>query len=136
MLDEDAQEDLRANRNLGIYKGALFENIVAEALVKAGQRLYYWRRNESPLEEEFFVRCADSLVPVEVKAGNNRSKSLRELIDSPRYPDIRWGIKFADANVGCSRKVLTLPWFCAFLLPRMLRSMRTQPNAVRGNVPG
>jgi predicted AAA+ superfamily ATPase len=134
MLDEDAQEDLRANRNLGIYKGAIFENIVAEALVKAGQRLYYWRRDESPLEEEFFVRCGDSLVPVEVKAGNSRSKSLRELIDSPRYADIRWGIKFADANVGYSREVLTLPWFCAFLLPRMLKALRPQPESVCGSV--
>ena len=124
MLDEDAQEDLRANRNLGIYKGAVFENIVAEALAKAGQGLYYWRRSESPLEEEFFVRCGDNLVPVEVKAGNSRARSLRELIDSERYADIRWGVKFADANVGFSRDVLTLPWFCAFLLPRMLRETR------------
>lgn len=124
MLDEDAQEDLRTNRNLGIYKGAVFENIVAEALVKAGQGLYYWRRGESPLEEEFFVRCGDDLVPIEVKAGNGRSRSLRELIDSQRYADIGWGIKFADANVGFVRQVLTLPWFCAFLLPRMLKRMR------------
>ena len=127
MLDEDAQDDLRTNRNLGIYKGAVFENIVAEAFTKAGLGLYYWRRGESPLEEEFFVRCGADLVPVEVKAGNSRSKSLRELIDSPRYHDIRWGIKFADANVGFSNDILTLPWFCAFLMPRMLRKRRGVP---------
>ena len=124
MLDEDAQDDLRTNRNLGIYKGAVFENIVAEAFAKAGLGLYYWRRGDSPLEEEFFVRCGEDLVPVEVKAGNSRSKSLRELIDSPRYHDIRWGIKFADANIGFDRDILTLPWFCAFLLPRMLKARR------------
>ena len=49
MLDENAQNDLRANRNLGIYIGALFENIVAEAFAKSGLDLYYWRRNESSL---------------------------------------------------------------------------------------
>lgn len=124
MLDEDAQDDLRTNRNLGIYKGAIFENIVAEAFAKAGLGLYYWRRDESPLEEEFFVRCGDDLVPVEVKAGNSRSKSLRELIDSPRYHDIKWGIKFADANIGHSNNILTLPWFCAFLMPKMLKKRR------------
>ena len=129
MLDEEAQEDLRINRNLGIYKGAIYENIVAEALTKAGLRLYYWRRDESPLEEEFFVRCGDSLVPVEVKAGNSRSKSLRELIDSRRYADIKWGVKFADANVGFSREVLTLPWFCAFLMPRMFREFSTTSHS-------
>ena len=120
MLDENAQNDLRANRNLGIYKGALFENIVAEAFAKSGLDLYYWRRDDSPLEEEFFVRCEDDLVPVEVKSGNGRSKSLRELIDSARYADVRWGVKFADANIGFARDILTLPWFCAFLLRRML----------------
>lgn len=130
MLDEDAQDDLRTNRNLGIYKGAIFENIVAEALVKSGLGLYYWRRDESPLEEEFFVRCADCLVPVEVKSGNSRSKSLRELIDSNKYPDVRWGIKFADANIGYTREVLTLPWFTAFLLPRMLKRLRREVLAV------
>lgn len=124
MLDEDAQDDLRVNRNLGIYKGALYENIVAEAFSKAGLCLYYWRRNDSPLEEEFFVRSGDDLVPVEVKAGTGRSKSLRELIDSERYADIRWGIKFADANIGYDRNVLTMPWFCAFLMSRMLKVLR------------
>lgn len=130
MLDEDAQDDLRTNRNLGIYKGAIFENIVAEALVKSGLGLYYWRRDESPLEEEFFVRCADCLVPVEVKSANSRSKSLRELIDSNKYPDVRWGIKFADANIGYVREVLTLPWFTAFLLPRMLKRLRGERERV------
>ena len=41
MLDEEAQEDLRTNKNLGVYKGALYENVVGEALVKAGYKLYY-----------------------------------------------------------------------------------------------
>lgn len=126
MLDEDAQSDLRVNRNLGIYKGALYENIVAEAFAKAGLGLYYWRRSDSPLEEEFFVRCGEDLVPVEVKAGKGRSKSLRELIDSNRYADIHWGVKFADSNIGFERDVLTMPWFCAFLMPRMLKAKRAR----------
>ena len=35
-LDEEAQEDLRVNKNLAVYKGALYENFVAEAFVKQG----------------------------------------------------------------------------------------------------
>ena len=102
------------------------ENIVAEAFAKAGLGLYYWRRSDSPLEEEFFVRCGEDLVPVEVKAGKGRSKSLRELIDSNRYADIHWGVKFADSNIGFERDVLTMPWFCAFLMPRMLKAKRAR----------
>lgn len=77
MLDEEAQEDLRANRNLGVYKGALYENMVGEALVKSGCSLYYYKREDSTLEEDFFVRTAGELLPVEVKAKNGRAKSLR-----------------------------------------------------------
>lgn len=47
MLDEEAQEDLRANKNLGVYKGALYENIVSEALVKSGYGLYYYKKEDS-----------------------------------------------------------------------------------------
>ena len=97
---------------------------VQAAPAKAGLGLYYWRRDDSPLEEEFFVRRGEDLVPVEVKAGNSRSKSLRELIDSPRYHDVRWGVKFADANIGFANDILTLPWFCAFLMPKMLKALR------------
>jgi len=73
------------------------------------------------LEEDFFVRDEESLIPLEVKGGSNRSKSLRELVDSPKYPQVRWGIKLADANIGFADNVLTMPWFCAFLIPRMLK---------------
>lgn len=120
MLDEEAQEDLRANKNLGVYKGALFENVVGEALVKAGYKLYYYKREDSTLEQDFFVRTADSLIPVEVKAKNGNAKSMRTLIGSEKYSDIHCGIKFTGGNVGYSDSVYTFPYFCAFLLKRYL----------------
>ena len=120
MLDKEACEDVRVNRNLGIYKGGLYENIVAEALTKSGRSLYYWKRDSSPLEMDFFVRDASSIIPLEVKGGNDTAQSLRELINSPKYPGITWGIKLADANIGYENNILTMPWFCAFLLDAML----------------
>lgn len=120
MLDEESQDDLRANKNLGVYKGALYENIVGEALAKSGYDLYYYKREDSILEEDFFVRTAENLIPVEVKATNGRSKSLRTLINSERYPDIKYGIKFTGGNIGYSDDIYTFPYFCAFLLKRYL----------------
>lgn len=120
MLDEEAVNDLRQNQNLGIYKGALYENFAAEAFTKAGYNLYYYRSEDSSLEEDFFVRTTDSLIPIEIKAGNNISKSLRTLITSDRYPDIHQGIKFARANIGFSDALITFPYFCCFLLKRYL----------------
>ena len=119
-LDEEAQEDLRANKNLGVYKGALYENFVAEAFIKQGLGLYYYKKESATLEEDFFVRTKDALVPVEVKANNNRSKSLRKLISSDSYSDIHWGIKLADSNVGIKDGICTFPYFCTFLLKKYL----------------
>ena len=122
MLDEEAQEDLRSNKNLGVYKGALYENIVGEALVKSGYELYYYKREDSTLEEDFFVRTASELVPIEVKATNGKAKSLRTLINSGKYADIRYGIKFTGGNIGYCDKVYTFPYFCAFLLKRYMKA--------------
>jgi predicted AAA+ superfamily ATPase len=120
-LDEEAQEDLRANKNLGVYKGALYENFVAEAFVKQGLGLYYYKKENATLEEDFFVRTKDELIPVEVKANRNRSKSLRQLISGDSYRDIHWGIKLADSNIGIEDGIYTFPYFCTFLLKRYLR---------------
>ena len=121
-LDDESQRDFRMNRNLGTYKGGLFENIVGEALIKSGAPLVYYKREDSTLEMDFFLRDAEHLVPVEVKAGSAKAKSLRTMVDSEHYPDIKWGIKLADGNVGFSNGILTLPQWSAFLLKRLLSS--------------
>lgn len=123
-LDEEAQEDLRANKNLGVYKGALYENIVAEALVKSGYELYYYKREDSTLEEDFFVRTASELIPVEVKAKSGKAKSMRTLMESDRYPEIVHGIKLSGENIGYSEGVYTFPYFCTFLLRRYLKEKK------------
>ena len=74
-LDEEAQEDLRANKNLGTYKGAIYENIVGDMMVKQGYDLYYYHSDKPALEMDFFVRDAGSLIPVEVKATDGATAS-------------------------------------------------------------
>ncbi len=120
MLDDEAQDDLRSNRNLGVYKGALYENMVGEALAKSGLGLYYYKREDSTLEEDFFVRTKNSLLPLEVKARRGTSKSLATLIAQEKYPDIRYGLKASAGNIGFSDNILTFPYFCVFLLKRFL----------------
>ena len=121
MLDDEAQEDLRTNKNLGVYKGALYENIAGEALSKSGYGLYYYKRDDSTLEEDFFVRTASELIPVEVKSNGGRSKSLRTLINSDKYKDIHYGIKLTGGNIGYADNIFTFPYFCTFLLKQYLR---------------
>lgn len=120
-LDDEAQEDLRVNKNLGVYKGALYENFVAEAFVKQGIGLYYYKKENSTLEEDFFVRSKNELIPVEVKAGNLRSESLSSLIKNDNYSDIKRGIKLGDCNIGCTNDIYTFPYFCTFMIKEYLR---------------
>ena len=120
-LDEEAQEDLRVNKNLGVYKGALYENFVAEAFVKQGLGLFYYKKDNSTLEEDFFVRSKNELIPVEVKSNNDSSKSLTALIKNDRYADIKHGIKLGDFNVGFANNIYTFPYFCAFMLKAYLQ---------------
>ena len=119
-LDEEAQEDLRANRNLGTYKGAIYENIVGDILVKQGYRLFYYHSDRPALEMDFFIRDADSLIPVEVKANDGATASLNRLLNDDKYNDVKYGIKLGYRNIGFNGKFYTFPYFLTFLLRRFV----------------
>lgn len=119
-LDEEAQEDLRANRNLGTYKGAIYENIVGDMLVKQGYRLFYYHSDRPALEMDFFIRDADSLIPVEVKANGGATPSLNRLLNDDKYNDVKYGIKLGYRNIGFNGKFYTFPYFLTFLLRRFV----------------
>ena len=121
-LDEEAQDDLRTNKNFGTYKGAIYENIVGEMLIKSGYgQLYYYKHDNPAIEMDFFVRDSDSLIPVEVKAKDGATASLNNLIKWDSYPDVRYGIKFGYKNLGWNGSFYTFPYFLAFLLKRFLK---------------
>lgn len=119
-LDEEAQEDLRANKNLGTYKGAIYENIVGDMLVKQGYRLFYYHSDKPALEMDFFIRNADSLIPVEVKANDGATASLNRLLTDDKYNDVKYGIKLGYRNIGFNGKFYTFPYFLTFLLKRFV----------------
>lgn len=119
-LDEEAQEDLRANKNLGTYKGAIYENIVGDMLVKQGYRLFYYHSDRPALEMDFFIRNADSLIPVEVKANDGATASLNRLLNDDKYNDVKYGIKLGYRNIGFNGKFYTFPYFLTFLLKRFV----------------
>lgn len=125
-LDEEVQEDLRFNKNFNTYKGAIYENIVGEMLVKQGYSLFFYRNDKGTLEMDFFVRDANSLIPIEVKAGDNSTVSLNTLINDASYEDIHYGIKFGNKNVGFNGKFYTFPYFLTFLLKRFLKEKDRQ----------
>lgn len=120
-LDNEAQEDLRYNKNFNTYKGAIYENVVGDMLVKQGYKLYFYKNEKGTIEMDFFIRDKDSLIPIEVKANDNATVSLNNLIDNEKYKDIKYGIKLCNKNIGFNGKFYTFPYFLTFLLKRYLK---------------
>lgn len=123
-LDEEVQEDLRKNQNFNTYKGAIYENIVGDMLVKEGYDLYFYKNEKGTIEMDFFIRDKNSLIPVEVKANDNSTTSLNYLIENNNYKDIKYGIKLCNKNIGFNGKFYTFPYFMTFLLKRYLKETK------------
>ena len=120
-LDEEAQEDLRNNKNFNTYKGAIYENIIADMLVKQGYSLYFYKNEKGTIEMDFFVRDAKTLIPIEVKAIDGSTISLKNLIEGKKYEDIQYGIKLGYKNIVYNGEFYTFPYFITFLLKRYLK---------------
>ncbi|MBQ7212388.1 MAG: DUF4143 domain-containing protein, partial [Muribaculaceae bacterium] len=101
--------------NLGGYKGAIFENLMADTLIKKGQSLYYFKK-DSGLELDFLIRYRGECVPIEVKAKSSQAKSISTVRKHPEKYGVKHFIKFGDYNVGRDGELLTLPTYMQFLL--------------------
>ena len=118
-LDDEVQENLRNNKNFNTYKGAIYENIVADMLVKSGYSLYFYKNKKGTLEMDFLLRDKNSLVPIEVKATDGSTISLNNMING-KNKDIKYGIKLCNKNIGFNGKFYTFPYFLTFLLKKYL----------------
>ena len=90
-------------------------------MVGITNRIGDYTKENSTLEEDFFVRSKSELLPVEVKSNNARSKSLSSLIKNENYSDIKNGIKLGDFNVGYVNNIYTFPYFCAFMIKAFVK---------------
>lgn len=112
MLDEGSQEDI-IDGNLGIYKGAIFENIIADIFGKSGKKLFYFERN-SQIEIDFFIRYNKQATAVEVKsADNTKSKSLNAVLQN--Y-GVKHGIRLSSKNIGHTDRIDSYPLYMAMFL--------------------
>lgn len=114
MLEDGTQFDILSG-NLLAYKGAVFENLIADILSKMGRPLYYFKK-DSGLELDFVIRYKGACTPLEVKASDGNAKSLKTVLRHPEKYHVEQAIKLADLNVGRAGTVLTLPLYMAFLL--------------------
>lgn len=114
MLEDGTQFDVLQG-NLARYKGAIFENLIADMFTKMGRKLYYFHKN-SGLEVDFVIRYKGACTLVEVKASSGNTKSTKTILAHPEKYHVNSAIKLGDYNVGKSGEILTLPLYMAFLL--------------------
>ena len=114
MLSPGTRADILLG-NLGGFKGAIFENLMADTLHKKRQNLYYFQK-DSGLELDFLVRMNGECVPLEVKARTSQAKSAQTVLKHPEKYGVKQIIKFGDYNVGREGQLLTLPSYMQFLL--------------------
>ena len=114
MLDDGTQGDILQG-NLWTYKGAVYENLVADILGKMGRKLYYYQK-ESGLEIDFVMRYKGECTLLECKANTGNAKSVKTILSHPDKYHVNVAIKLGDYNIGRSERLLTLPLYMAFLL--------------------
>lgn len=114
MLDYGTQADILKGNLLG-YKGAVFENLMADFLYKSGQKLYYFHK-ESGLEIDFLVRFKGECVLIEVKAKTGKAKSMTTVLKNKDVYHVSKAIKLGQYNVGRSGEILTIPLYMGFLI--------------------
>lgn len=114
MLEKGTTNNI-LNGDLKIYKGAIFENIIADALTKLGKKLYYFSKN-SGLEIDFVTNFKNELTLIEVKANNGNAKSLKEVLTNKIKYNVNRAIKLIDGNIGENKNIYSIPLYMAFLL--------------------
>lgn len=111
MLDDGTNAQI-INGELGIYKGAIFENGISQMLALRGYPLYYYTRNNN-LELDFVISSNGVPLLLEVKAGSNCSRSLGTILQE--NPSLK-GIKLTDGNIGVKDNLISLPLYMAMFL--------------------
>lgn len=91
----------------GNARGGLYENIIAECLVKRGYKLYYYKPDDNH-ELEFLLEKNGEVVPLEVKAGNSATVSLNNFIKDFK-PSVAY--KLVGSRNGRVGVKITLPHY-------------------------
>ncbi len=121
---------------LGLFKGAFYENIIAQCLKANGFPLFYFSPSSS-LEIDFVIMYRNSPCIIEVKSGENKkSKSLNTVLSTEKY-GVKQAIRFSRNNVGESDYILSLPLYMVMFLEVDSSNPDSLPTAdeIRKHIP-
>ena len=114
MLEDGTQASIQMGQ-LGMYKGAAYENLVADILGKMERKLYYFHK-DTGLELDFVIRYKGECVPLECKARTGNAKSLSTVLKNKPVYHVNQALKLGDYNVGREGNLLTLPMYMGYLI--------------------
>ncbi len=114
MLENGTQYDILQG-NLYGYKGAIFENLIADIFGKMGRKLYYYHK-DSGLEIDFVTRYKGGCYLVEIKSTTGNTKSAKTILNHPEKYHVDGVIKLGKYNIGKVDKIFTIPLYLGFLL--------------------
>lgn len=113
MMGLEAKKAIVANTLKGFVKGGLYENAIMGQLVRRGYEPYYYMPKSNMAEIDFLVERNGAVSPIEVKAGNEASRSFDRLLERD---EIGIGFKFVNGNVGRLGKKVTLPHYMSMFI--------------------
>ncbi len=114
LLEDNNIDEKPSNIIMRSAKGGIYEALAADMLYKSGHiNLRFYRDEKGTPEIEFFIENGDGVIPVEIKAGRNKTKSLDAML---KNDDIPYGYKFASQNIGKAGKKITLPMYMMMFL--------------------
>jgi len=113
MYGFEMKKEIIENTFKGSAKGGIYENLIADILIKKDRKLNYYKADNSSQEIEFLLSKDGSIIPIEIKSSNNPSISLNNLLLNP---DIKIGYKLISGNVGQVEKKISLPLYMAMFL--------------------
>lgn len=114
MLEEGTQSSILAG-DLFTYKGAIFENLVADILCKMERKLHYYHK-DGGIELDFLIQYNGKCVPVECKSTTGDAQSLRTVLKNYDKYHVESALKLGDYNMSIKDNILTMPMYMAFLL--------------------
>ncbi len=114
MLEDGTQKDI-LNGNLLVYKGAIYENIIADAFSKMNRKLYYYHK-DSGLEIDFVTRFKGKCTLIEVKSTSSKAKSLNTILQDYNHYHVDSAIKIREGNIAKEKNILYIPHYLTFLI--------------------
>lgn len=111
MLDRNVPFQILSD-DLGIGKGMIYENLVAETFHKLGRPLYYFSK-VSGLEIDFVTNINSKTHIIETKSKSGNTKSAKIVLENTKYK-VQNLLKLTAQNIGVSENIMTVPYYLSF----------------------